>query len=307
MLACGMGDKTPLVIEHARAHGGVISAAEAQALGMDRTTLSRRVRAGVFVRIGRGLLALPGAELAFELDLQGACRRLNAVVSHEAAGKLHGFDGIPWAAPTVTVPHRLTHAYPGVYVRQSTDISDDHVVTIRGLPVTNGERTVIDLAVVLSDGRLDWLLDRALSSGQVDLPRLSELFADLARRGKPGTTRMRRMLEKRDQTSVPSDSVLELRLARVIENAGLPAPVQQFRPPWLTPTNGRVDFAYPDRKLVIEGDSRKWHLLMKSFETDRHRDNQAQLAGWRILRFTWEDIASRPEMIATTIAAALRD
>jgi hypothetical protein len=300
-----MGHKTLLVIEHARANGGIITTREAQALGMDRTTLSRRADDGIFTRIGRGMFALAGADLAHEVDLEAACRRLNAAVSHQSAGQLHGFEGLVWAAPTVTVPHRLTHTYPGVFVHQSTDISDEHIVEIRGLPVTNPERTIIDLAAVLSDARLDWVLDRALSVGTVDLTRLSEMFSTLARRGKPGTAKVRRMLEKRDEAWVPPDSALESRLLRLIEAAKLPIPTRQFHAPWLAPTNGRVDFAYPEPRLVIEGDSRRWHLLMKSFDVDRHRDNQAQLAGWRILRFTWEDITDRPEAVAASIKAGL--
>ena len=207
--------------------------------------------------------------------------------------------------PSVTVPHRLTNVYPGVFVHQSTDISDEHMVLVDGLPATNPERTIIDLAAVLSDRRLDWVLDRALSSGTVDLPTLSDLSAELGRRGKPGTTRMRRMLEKRDAAYVPPDSVLEQRLLGIVRDEGLPDPKMQFRPPWLVPTNGRVDFGYVEQRLVVEGDSRKWHLLMKSFEIDRHRDNQAQLAGWRVLRFTWSDIVDCPQEVGAMIRNAL--
>jgi very-short-patch-repair endonuclease len=300
-----MGDATRRIIEHARANGGIISTREAQALGMNRMTLSRRIDAGILIRIGRGLMALPGANSDVVLDLEAACRRLNAVVSHESAGHMHRFDGLAWAAPTVTVPHRLTHQFPGVRVHQSTDLSDDDLVQLRGLPVTTPERTIIDLAASMSDARLDFVLDRALSSGTVELTKLTEVFAGLGRRGKPGTTRIRRMLENRDASYVPPDTVLEQRLWEIMTGNGLPRPTPQFRPPWLVPTEGRVDFAYPEHRLIVEGDSRKWHLLMRSFQTDRHRDNQAQLAGWRILRFTWQDIAERPDEVTAMIRAGL--
>jgi very-short-patch-repair endonuclease len=71
------------------------------------------------------------------------------------------------------------------------------------------------------------------------------------------------------------------------------------------PTNGRVDFAYPKHNLVIEGDSRRWHTLLNSFEIDRLRDNAAQLAGWRVLRFTWQEITENPERVVSTIRLAL--
>ena len=300
-----MGENTRLVIQHARANGGIITTREAQALGMDRSVLARMVSEGVFTRLQRGVLALPGIDPAHAPDLAAACRCLEAVVSHHSAGQLHHFEGMTMGPPTVTVPHRLTNRFLGVYVHQSTDISDADVLSIEGLPVTSPERTIIDLAAGMSDGRLDFVLDRALSSGIVDLTKLSEVFSGLGRRGKPGTTRVRRLIEQREGKYTPADSVLESRLVHLIHVSGLPLPDSQFRPPWLVPTNGRVDFAYTERHLIIEADSRKWHLLMKSFEIDRHRDNQAQLAGWRILRFTWQDITERSDYVVSAIRAAL--
>jgi very-short-patch-repair endonuclease len=300
-----MGDMTRKLIEHARSNGGVITTREAEALGLSRATLARRVNAGVLARTQRGVFLLAGQEDDDDSWLEAACRCLNAVVSHESAGRIHGFEGLKWVKPTVMVPHRHTKVFGDVVVHQSTDISDEHVVSIRGLPVTNPERTIMDLAAVLTDRRLDWVLDRALSTGTVDLSKLASLFAILGRRGKPGTTRTRRMLDSRGQTYVPTDSVLEQRLLLLIQDAGLPSPVPQFRPPWLVPTDGRVDFAYPESRLVIEGDSRKWHMLMEAFDTDRRRDNQAQLAGWRMLRFTWNDITSDAETVVGSIRTAL--
>ena len=300
-----MGDRTREVIEYARSNGGIVTRGEALALGMSRTTLARRVDSGIIDRIKPGVFRLPGTQEEHDSYLEAACRSLGAVVSHESAGLLHGFDGLPWIVPTVTVPHRHTKVFAGVIVHQSTDISDDQLVTITGFRVTNPERTMIDLAVTVSESRLDWILDRALSSGSVDLERLGQLFGDLGRRGKPGTTAMRRLLEKRGNSHVPPDTVLEQQLLAIIENSGLPLPTPQFTPPWLVPMNGRVDFAYEDHRLIIEGDSRKWHLLMKAFEDDRRRDNQAQLAGWRVLRFTWRQIHDEPELIASSIRAGL--
>jgi very-short-patch-repair endonuclease len=44
---------------------------------------------------------------------------------------------------------------------------------------------------------------------------------------------------------------------------------------------------------------------MDAFDTDRHRDNQAQLAGWRVLRFSWRDITEDPSMVTSSIRSAL--
>ena len=91
----------------------------------------------------------------------------------------------------------------------------------------------------------------------------------------------------------------------MIRLASLPEPALQFRPLWLKHVNGRVDLAYPDALLVVEGDGREWHGDEYTFQADRERDNIAQLAGWRILRFTWHDITERPHYVVTWIRQAL--
>ena len=195
-----MTDRTRELIDYARANGGVVTTSEALAIGMSKTTLARRADAGILRRIGRGVFMLAGTEHEHDSILEAACRKLEAVVSHESAGRLHRFDGLPWIMPTVTVAHRRTYIFQGVIVHQSTDISDDQLVRINGLPVTNPERTIIDLAASVSERQIEWILDRALSSGTVDLERLALVFAGLGRRGKPGTSAMRRLLETRGRS-----------------------------------------------------------------------------------------------------------
>ena len=105
--------------------------------------------------------------------------------------------------------------------------------------------------------------------------------------------------------AVPEVSALEERLIELIDRVGLPPASREFRAPWLAPSDGRVDLAYEERRLVIEADSRRWHMLADAFLTDRERDNRAQLAGWRVLRFTWWDIEERPEYVVSMIREAL--
>jgi very-short-patch-repair endonuclease len=70
--------------------------------------------------------------------------------------------------------------------------------------------------------------------------------------------------------------------------------------------NGRVDFAYLLAKIVIEADSRRWHLTFDAFEVDKVRDNAAQIAGWIVLRITWRMIRDEPSEVVRTIREALQ-
>lgn len=295
---------TKEVIEFARKNGGIFSTQEAVALGLAKATLSRRVTDGIFVRIAPGVLALPGTATRPDIEMRAAMKTLGAVVSHQSAARIHGLQPIEDSLPNVTVSHRGTHTFPGVIVHQSTDLLDEHVMEIADMRVTTPPRTIVDLSKVYSARRLERIVENALIAGKVDLDDLVELTTALSRRGKVGIKRMRRVVENLTGNAL-SESELERLLVELIVNAGLPEPVKQFHAPWLRRLNGRVDLAYPMYKILIEGDSRRWHGTFDAFENDRTRDNAAQIAGWIILRITWRMIQTEPSTVIQTVKAAL--
>jgi len=89
----------------------------------------------------------------------------------------------------------------------------------------------------------------------------------------------------------------------LLRNAGFPDPETEYTIPW-SPKR-RFDVAYPDRRLAIEWDSRRWHTQAEAFEQDRRRDRQAVVHGWRLLRFTWLDVIERPGEVAASVRAAM--
>lgn len=272
---------------------------------MARSTLKRRVDDGVFIRISRGILALPGTSTRPDVLMRAAGRLLGAVVSHQTAAHMHRMEPVHKTPATITVSHRGTYAFPGLVVHQSTDLLPSHVMRIGPHRVTTPERTIVDLAKVLKAGRLERVVDNALAAGIADFDGLVALCLALSRQGKKGMRAMRKILDVRaDDRGVP-DTVLEKRLSDLLANKGLPAPVRQFHAPWLKPIDGRVDFAYIDEKIVIEADSRRWHGLFAAFETDRRRDMAAQLAGWIVLRFTWIMITEESDFVVSTVKDAL--
>jgi hypothetical protein len=292
------------VLNYAINNDGVVTRREALALGISPRTLDRRVDDRVLIKVAPGVYALPGALQSNRSTLRAATRALGAVVSHQAAAWTHGVH-IMGRSLVVSVPHRKTHQFHRVVVHQLTDIRPDDVIYFEGLPVTSAARTAVDLAAVISPQALGRSLDELVRLKRTTNEEVDDLLGILARKGKPGVINLRRVLDVRLERTGVSESELERRLLDVIERAGLPTPDLQYRPDWLRSVNGRVDMSYPDALLVIEGDSRGWHGDEATFQSDRERDNLAQLAGWRILRFTWTDITNRPSYVASTVRSAL--
>ena len=302
-----MGPPIKNVIEFARSNGGVVTVREALAMGMSPSTLKRRVDEGIFDRGLPGVLLLPGAQDPHIADLTAAQRKLGGVVSHQSAAYIHQLDRPRFIKPTVSVNRNGSKELVGVTVHQTSDLLEHHVVQVEGLAVTSPERTIVDLAAVLHETHVARVLDHGLAAGRINLEVLNEVFEDIGRRGKPGTRIMRDLISARGANYVAPESELERLLLELIRDENLPDPVRQYKAPWLRPINGRVDVAYPEVQLLIEADSRRWHLLAEAFEKDRVRDNAAQLAGWRVLRFTWSEIVDEPGRVGGVIHRALQD
>jgi very-short-patch-repair endonuclease len=66
-----------------------------------------------------------------------------------------------------------------------------------------------------------------------------------------------------------------------------------------------VDFVWPAQRLVVETDGRAYHATRRAFEEDRRRDQQLALAGYRVLRFTWDQVTREPRDVAETVRRLL--
>lgn len=160
------------------------------------------------------------------------------------------------------------------------------------------------MAAGSTDRRLGAILDDLVSRSRVTLAEVDQVLDSVARRGKPGVRRMRRVLDVRWGQN-HSQSILEQRARALLRRAGLPDPVSEFPIPWSV--GRRFDDAYPDARLAIEWDGRRYHGQFQAFEADRLRDREALLHDWRIVRFTWNDVNNHPQMVVDTIRSLLAE
>ncbi len=283
---------------------GLVTRRQVLALGFSDRMISRRIASERWTRQEAGVYGLYPVQPA-RLALAIAVAKLPATVSHESAAELHGMSPVARGRCVVTVPHRLTNRCRGVTVHESTDLAEEHVEVLEHLPVTTAARTLVDLAAVMRRARLRKVVQAAIVANLVEFGDLASCFSAVARKGKPGVAAMREVLTDLAWKPVASESDLELRLLDVLHGAGLPLPLAQYPLPWRPTTSGRVDFAYPNAKLIIECDGRRWHATVESFSHDRRRDNLAQLAGWRVLRFTWDDVTHSQPYIVDAVRSAL--
>ena len=180
---------------------------------------------------------------------------------------------------------------------------DYEIRTIDGLPATTPLRTIVDLASCLSPDDLELALDSILRRGSPG-PRTISCYLDEFGRGRRGTGKLRKLVDGY-LAKESNDSVLETKFLQLVRRANLPVPESQFR----VMIDGRVlrraDFAYPERKILIELDGYDPHSGRSAFQADRQKDNKVSIVGWLVLRFTWYDVTQRPDYVVHQLRLAL--
>lgn len=96
-------------------------------------------------------------------------------------------------------------------------------------------------------------------------------------------------------------SVMENGLGRIFDRYNLKRPVAEY----VARPHGefRIDFAYPEVRLGVEGQSLAWHSNARQQEADHERRNALAEYGWTLLEFGWRVIRYRPDAVARRIEA----
>lgn len=275
---------------------GVVTVAQAMRCGLSLGQIARRRACGVFRRSRRGVVQIAGVPPSWRRSVRTACIAAGerVVLSHASAARLYGVELPPavhprWARDSerieVAAPLPRHVRLEGVSGHRSGAWERGDVERRAGMLVTSPVRTVIDLSSRLGVDGTGKLVDELIRRGLLRLADLRERIASL--RPAPGRSLrvLRIVVGARDDRDDPGESPLETRIRRVIRRKGFPAPVSQH---WVRDgeTRVRLDFAYPEVKLYIEGDGFGFHRLTSDLDSDVRKRNLLLRQGWRGLHFT---------------------
>jgi very-short-patch-repair endonuclease len=232
----------------------------------------------------------------------------DVAVSHVSAGRMWGLRGMGSDRRLhVIIQGRKQRTVPGAVVHRCYHIDPvDVVERPDGIRVTSPPRTCFDLASMLSEQRLESVIEQVVHEEKATLPTLFGTGHRLARRGRTGSDRYRRVLESRPAWLKPVGSDLELQLERALLAAGLPRPLRQHP---LTLSTGEVihpDFYWPEEREIVEVDHVTWHGGRLSSAYDKRRDRLARRIGIGTTRVPDCDIREDLAAVVADIASLLR-
>lgn len=271
--------------EVVRRLGGRATAAEIVRYS-SRGALRAAAKCGDVRRVRRGVYTLPDLPPA-----RAVAAAHGGVVSHTSAAYAYGLEvGEADDEVHVTVPRggRVV-AEPKVRVHWKPLPDND----VRG-HLTSPLRTVLDCAQTLAFPRALGVADSALRRGLVEADELAVAAAALRGPGRGRCMQVARYADPR------ADNGFESALRGTLVEAGIDDLDLQHGVP-LPGFTAHVDLADAARRIAIEADSYTYHASRVAFTKDCQRYDELGLAGWLVLRITWEQLAFAPEWVVGAV------
>lgn len=255
--------------------------------GVSASRIARLLRTGVLREVRPGVFAAAGSRRSWQQTLMAAVLAAGpgAVASHASAARLWDLAYLPLEAVDVTILVEPSDRRPRRRAHRTTILPDEDRAIRSGIPCTSFERTLCDCSTTLTPFQLGRVLDDGLRRGAASLERLKRCTARLDSGPGRRLSVVKQLLAERDEAFHPGGSASELRVVRVIVDAGLPRPVQQYH----VAAGGRryvVDFAWPEHRVFAEYYGLRVHSGASAVAYDSARLSALVAAGWRPLVFT---------------------
>ena len=282
------------VWELVRRQHGVISRVQLLELGFTRHGIEHRKAKGRLHPVRRGVFAVGRPQVTRYGEWVAAVLAggPGAVLSHHSAAALWRIRPDVAGEIHLSAPGPRRPTGPGLVAHRRQDID---ATTHLGIPVTTPAATLIDLATTITEDQLEAAVNEADKRDLTTPDRLRSTLDELVPR--PGTARLREILDR--ATFTFTDSALERRFLKIVHAAGLPKPETQARV-----SGYRVDFYWPDLKLVVETDGLRYHRTPAQQARDRLRDQTHTAAGLAVLRFTHSQVREEADRVASVLRCA---
>lgn len=284
--------------------GGVVTWAQARALGVPQSALGGRAATTPLVRVRPNAyaertrlarLTAPG-QVAVAVAAERLATGVDVVASGLTAAVLHGLP-VLGAGPAVPVLSERRDDRPR-HRGQSTTLRPDEVTELYGVPVTTPARTAVDVA-----RRHGWLhgvvvADAVLARGVAR----DELLAVLSGRSRwPGSAAARRAVAFADgRSESPLESLGRVRM----HEHGLPPPELQVVLGDDHGPIGRVDHYWPEHHTIGEGDGALKYAGGTGLFAEKLREDRFRDARFEVVRYTWDEAWRRPQLVVARILAA---
>lgn len=261
-------------------------------LGASDAVISKRIREGTWRSVHPGVYDLNVTHRQWVGDVHAAVMAAgrHALASHRTASVLWGLDGIRGRMLELTVPISKEPMPTGVVIHRTRRRLPR--MLIDSIPVTDVERTLLDLAAILPPIVVEKAMMSALHKRLTTRDMLALRLSQYGGRGVKGTRRLRRTLARVDEGITGSPS--EVDLMTMMRSAPIPMPACQLEITFPEGDHAYPDFAWPALAKCVEVDGFDAHGAPDALERDLIRQNRLLELGWEMRRFSARRIRRDP-------------
>jgi hypothetical protein len=282
---------------------GFVLRHEALARGVTERELDWRIDEGLILREHENVYRHPAVPYSQDVRFLGATLACgsDALLSHRAAAAARRWPNVRRVRPEVTTPHRDLPRVEGITIHRAVRLRPFERDVVRGIPITAPGKTALDLCAVLPFHIAQEVIAETII---VKLLKPEAVLAAIERsggRGVRGTARLRAIAETIDEL-VALESVLELHGWRALETLPIPAPERQVELVCGDGLRVRMDLAWPDLRLGLDWNGRRWHDTPARRRTTRARHASIENTGWRHLMYGWSDVHDTPDDMRAEVA-----
>lgn len=229
-----------------------------------------------------------------------------AAISHRSAARLARVERFAASeAIDISVPTKRRLEIVGVRIHESRDLSRTTPEIIHGLPCTPLTRVALDLGAVLGEDAYTSVIRDLRRDHGLSWSQLAAVLRLHSRRGRRGCGPLRRQLIRYYGVDGIPETTLEQHFLDLVIDAGLRTPVCQHVVERACGKTFRLDFAHPEVLLCFEIDG-PHHARQEVVAADEARTAELEALGWRVRRFTLDDVIHRPSHVAAEVEAELR-
>lgn len=263
-----------------------IALRQLHALGFTDRAIAQRLKRGRLVRRRDGVFAVAPVlddpdGYRMELTLTAPETSLCRVTGACAWGVLSREPPLPSVVrPGSGGPRTLD----GMRVYRSTTLAAE-TTTVRGIPVTTIERTLLDLATAVGDRALARAVRESVRLELTDLADLGDALGRFQRRR--GTIRLAACVAR--YSGLPLErarSGAEIRALELLRDEGRPMADLN-----LVVAGEEADLVWRDRRLIVELDGGPFHMDVGE---DRRKQGKWEAAGWVVRRLASDRVYDSP-------------
>ena len=286
---------------------GLVTVAQADRAGIERTALARRRDVGALVQVFAGVMRLGSATpTASQRVLAGALAVPASVIAATSAALVHEMPSVPGhgsqqAAPVVVVSAGRSPRTNGITtIRHRFELPSQPWLTGR---VSTPAATLMLLPRFVDDRLVERCLDHSLTHRLTTVAAVRRLIEQAPARAVHGRAVLLELLAAR-AAGMGHRSGLEQRVAGWLNDAGLTGWTANHRVAVGVRRHIVVDFAWPALKVALEVSPFFTHGARRDQERDVLRRRLLVERGWRVVEATDPDLLDRHTFAAT--AGSLR-